>query len=343
MARQLAKLSARAVAATKAVGRHSDGGGLYLVVDKGGAKRWVFLFRWRSKDWVGGPGKLREMGLGSLNAVTLARAREKAQCARAMVADRIDPICKERKDAPKPTFGQLADEFIALKRGELRSDKSVARIRRSLTVYCETIRSMPVDEVSVDEVLGILRPLWMTKPETGQNVRVYVEAVLDAAKARGIRTGDNPARWRAHLSHLLPHPKKLPRGHHRAVPFLELPELVRILREQRAMAARALEFLILTAGRSGEVLGARWSEIDFQAAVWTVPATRMKAGREHRVPLPRSAIALLQPLHTCALSDCVFPGAKPQAPLSGMAMEMMLRRLGLVGAHYGARLSKCVS
>lgn len=328
MAIRLAKLSAKAVSAAAEPGRYGDGGGLYLVIDKGGSKRWVFLFRWRPPG-TSGTGRLREMGLGPIRSVSLARAREKAAASRAQVADGIDPIALRRAVSAKPSFGTLADEYIANKEVELRNDKSVARVRRSLTTYVETLRDLPVDQISVDHVLNVLRPFWSSRPETGRNIRIYVEAVLDAAKARGFRDGDNPARLKGNIDHLLPRHKRVEKAHHQALPYAEVPALIARLRGERSMAARAVEFLILTAGRSGEVLGARWEEIDLNAALWVLPPARMKAGREHRVPLAPEAIAVLAPLQQIQVNEFIFPGQKTDRPLSNMAMEMLLRRMGM--------------
>jgi integrase len=175
--------------------------------------------------------------------------------------------------------------------------------------------------------LAVLKPIWMTKPETASRVRGRIEKVLDAAKAKGFRSGENPARWRGHLDHLLPRPSKLSRGHHAAMPYEEVANFIAKLRTREATAALALELCILTAARSGEILGMRWSEIDFDSKVWTVPANRMKAGREHRVPLSGAAMLILRSLERMKIGDFVFPGQRGGKPLSNMAMEMMLRRM----------------
>lgn len=319
------KLSPRRVATISTPGRHSDGGGLYLVVDPSGAKRWTFLFRWRLPVQTGA-GKLREMGLGSAAAVTLARAREKAADARALVADRIDPIAAKRANSAVPTFGAMADEVIATRSADLRSDKSKARWKRALETYAVTLRPLTVDMISTEHVLGALKPIWSEKPETAQKARGYIEAVLDAAKAKGHRAGENPARWKGHLDHLLPRGQKLSRGHHAALPFADLSAFVTELRARDAVSGWALEFLILTAARTGEVLGATWPEVDLAAKTWTIPAGRMKAGTEHRVPLTARAVELLEQA-TKLQGEFVFAGPKPGAPLSSMSMSMLLRRM----------------
>jgi integrase len=175
----------------------------------------------------------------------------------------------------------------------------------TLEAYAAPLRPLPVDEVAVEHVLAVLKPIWATKPETASRLRGRIEKVLDAARANGYRVGENPARWRGHLDHLLPVRQRLTRGHHAAMPFVDVPGFVMALRAQESVAAHALEFLILTAGRTGEVLGTRWPEIDQENRLWIVPATRMKAGREHRVPLvPRAieVLAMMQTIRTSVLS-----------------------------------------
>jgi integrase len=198
----------------------------------------------------------------------------------------------------------------------------------TLTRYCEPIRDMPVDAIDTEAVLSVLKPLWTRAPETASRLRGRIEAVLDAAKARGHvgRNEANPARWRGHLDKLLPKRPKLTRGHHAAMPYADVPSFLSELRQRPATAARALEFCVLTATRSGEALAARWSEIDLEAEVWTVPAARTKAAREHRVPLSDRAAAILWEMEGARNGDYVFPGQRPGSPLSGMAFEMLLRR-----------------
>jgi integrase len=194
------------------------------------------------------------------------------------------------------------------------------------------LRGKPVDTITTDDVLAVLRPIWSAKPETASRVRGRIEKILDAAKAKGFRTGENPATWRGHLEHFLAKPAKLTRGHHAAMPYEEVPSFIAELWTREALAARALELCILTAARSGEILGMRWPEVEFSTRVWTVPATRMKAGREHRVPLSQRAIDILNSLHKLRTSEFVFPGQKPDKPLSDRSMEMMLRRMKIEDA-----------
>ncbi len=323
MAQAVKRLSARAVATIAAPGRHSDGEGLYLNVTPAGARSWLFMWK---KD-----GKRREMGLGSAGSVSLARARELASECRAQVAAGLDPI--DARDAAaetkreKPTFGAIADALIAAKEIEWRNEKHRAQWRASLTEFAAPLRSRPVDEIDTAAVLAVLTPLWQTKPETASRVRGRIEAVLDAAKAQGHRSGENPAAWRGHLAHLLPKRGKLTRGHHAAMDYRDVPAFVVKLRECDVIAAMALEYCILTATRSGEVYGARWSEIDMAAKVWIVPAERMKAACEHRVPLCDRALAIIERLFEARTGEFVFPSPRGQRPLSHVAMAKVMRRL----------------
>jgi integrase len=318
MARKINRLNARAVATISKHGRHADGGGLYLSLSPNGGRRWVFLFRWH--------GKPTEIGFGSARDVSLAGARELASQARAKLAEGINP-----KDARKPshgtTFGEYADRVIEAMRPSWRNDKHAAQWAMTLRDYAAQLRRLPVNSITTDDVLSVLKPLWNDKPETASRLRGRIERVLDAAKAQGLRNGENPARWRGHLDQLLPKRQRLTRGHHAAMSYAELPNFVSDLQARQATAALALEFAILTAARSGEVLGARWEEFDLGRAVWTVPAVRMKAGREHRVPLSRRALKIVKAMHECRNSDFVFPGQSPGKPLSVMALEMVLRRM----------------
>jgi integrase len=328
MSKQLHKLSARSVATLTKPGRHSDGGGLYLNITATGARSWVFM--WKVA------GKRREMGLGSLRDVPLAKARERAADARQKLADGLDPIAV--RDKPKVmTFGEAADALIESMSSSWSSNKHRAQWRMTLAVYCEPLRSKPVAEIGAEDVLKILQPLWATKPETASRLRGRIERVLGFARARGQRSGENPARWRGHLDALLPKRAKLMRGHHKAMPFDDLPAFMASLREREGIAPRALEFAILTAARSGEVLGARWDEVNLDAGQWIVPATRMKAGREHRVPLSARAVEILRQMEQARFSEFVFPGLKRNRPLSVMALDRVLRRMKVDVTVHGFR------
>lgn len=322
MARSLNKLTARSVA-TLPKGRYSDGGGLYLVVDEGGARRWAFIFRWKGKQPV--------MGLGPVKSVPLARARELAAEARASVAAGVNPI-EKRRDAEAErktvTFGEFADAFVATKEAGWRNAKHRAQWAMTLRHYAAPLRLTKLDEIGVDDVLGVLTPIWQAKPETASRLRGRIERVLDAARVKGLRSGENPARWRGHLEAILPKAKKLSRGHHAAMTYEALPAFIERLRERPAIAALALEFAILTATRTSEALGAQWAEIDLEARLWSIPGVRMKAGKEHRIPLSERAHAILSEAEKLRVGAFVFSGQRLGKPLSNMAFLMLLRRMG---------------
>jgi integrase len=337
MARAIHKLTARAADTLAKPGRHSDGGGLYLSISGEGRRRWVFLYTWR--------GKQREAGLGAAGkgGVSLKAAREKAAEGRALVKAGVDPIAEWNKANPEEvrSFGKAADDYLGVHQGGFRNEKHKAQWAMTLTRYCEPIRGMPVDAVDTEAVLSVLKPLWTRAPETASRLRGRIEAVLDAAKARGFieRNEANPARWRGHLDKLLPKRAKLTRGHHAAMPYAEVPAFIAELRQRPATAARALEFCILTATRSGEALAARWDEMDFEGKVWTVPAGRTKAAREHRIPLSERAVDILREMEAERTGEFVFPGQRPGRPLSGMAFEMLLRRINSPYTAHGFRSS----
>jgi integrase len=318
MARKINRLNARAVATVTKRGRHADGGGLYLSISPNGGRRWVFLYRWH--------GKPTEIGFGSARDVTLARAREFASQARARLAEGLNPKDARRR-SEGATFGECADRLIEAMRPSWRNGKHAAQWEMTLRDYAAALRRLPVDKITTDDVLSVLKPLWNEKAETASRLRGRIERVLDAAKAQGLRSGENPARWRGHLDQLLPKRQRLTRGHHAAMDYTDVPAFMAELQARQAIASLALEFTILTAARSGEVLGARWDEFDLDRAVWTIPATRMKAGREHRVPLSRRALKIIKAMHQARNGDFVFPGHKPGKPLSVMALEMVLRRM----------------
>jgi integrase len=342
--RKINRLNARSVETIKKIGRHADGNGLYLSISPNGGRRWVFLYRWR--------GKPTEIGFGSARKghVTLARARELATEARANLAEGVNP-----KDARKPTegstFGECADRLIEAMRPSWRNEKHAAQWQMTVmgrvadadkasktgwraaeADYCAKIRPLLASKITTDDVLSVLKPLWNTKPETASRLRGRIERVLDAAKAQGFRDGENPARWRGHLDQLLPKRQRLTRGHHAAMPYADVPAFMSDLRDRDAVAATALEFTILTAARSGETLGARWPEMDIDRGVWTVPPERMKAGREHRVPLSGRALEIVRAMYEVRTSEYVYPGQSANRSLSGMAFEMVLRRMKIEDA-----------
>jgi integrase len=316
-------LTARKVVTAKP-GKYSDGDNLYLIVSPNGSRKWVLRFTWR--------GMPKEMGLGSASTVSLADARDKAATARRKIAQGLNPIDERKRTSGVPTFGEIADQVREALSAGFRNQKHKAQWKSTLATYAAPLRDKPVDTITTDDVLAILKPIWTTKAETASRVRGRIEKVLDAAKAKGFREGENPARWRGHLDHLLPRPSKLARGHHAAMPYEEVAAFIAKLREREATSALALELCILTAARSGEILGMRWPEIDLDKKTWTVPADRMKAGREHRVPLSPRAVAILRKLEKLKAGQFVFPGHAPNKPLSNMAMEMMLRRMKVENA-----------
>ena len=209
----------------------------------------------------------------------------------------------------------------------------------TLNVYCVSIAGLPVADISTDHVLRVLKPLWLAKPETASRLRGRIERTLDFAKARGLWSGENPARWRGHLDALLPKRAKLTRGHHKALPFDGVSSFIAQLRAMPGVAPAALEFTILTAARSGEVMGARWDEIDLDGRLWTIPAPRMKGAREHRVPLSKRAVQIVKAMQKLQGSEFVFPGSKPNRPLSVMALEMVMRRAKVDATVHGFRSS----
>ena len=325
-------LYARKVETLTKPGRYSDGGNLYLFITPNGGKRWTFFYRF-GKSADGKPIR-REMGLGSAakGEVSLAEAREKALDARKLLNAGIDPL-EARKASNKvertiPTFGAFADGYIKAHRPKFRNEKHAAQWQMTLgDAYCKAIRSKPVNEIDTEAVLTVLQPIWTTVPETAARLRGRIENILDAAKARGFRDGQNPAQWRGHLKTLLPARQRLTRGHHAALPYDDLPAFMAELRARHSTAALAMELAILTATRSGEVLNAQWNEFDLDKAIWTIPAVRMKAGHEHRVPLTARVVDFLKAMTRLHDNEHVFPGTAKGKPLSSMAMTMQLRRM----------------
>ena len=328
---RLAKLTATAVKNLKKLGLHNDGGGLYLKVTKQGTKSWIF--RWRDR----GTGRLRDMGLGSVNSVPLKTARDLAANARELVARGSNPRVErdreraERRAAERGvlTFDQCAAAYIEAHAPSWTNDKHKAQWKSTLKTYVSPhLGDLTVSDVAQDDVLRCLEPIWTTKTETATRVRQRIEAVLDYARARGLRTGENPARWKGRLDKLLPKPSKLKGDrHHAALPHSQVAGFLQELREEAGAAARCLEFTILTGARTGESINTHWTEIDFKFKVWTIPAERMKAGKDHRVPLSPATIRLLkaQQGHDDVY---VFPGLREGKPLSNMAMLETLRRMG---------------
>jgi integrase len=324
------RLSAVEVKGINWKGMYHDGGGLYLQVSAGGAKSWIYRFML--------DGRPREMGLGPVTAIPLAEARKRAAECRRMRLDGIDPIeaRKAQRDQKKleaakaMTFDACAAAYIEAHQAGWRNAKHQDQWRNTLKTYAAPVfGSLPVQAVDVGLVMKALEPIWQSKPETASRLRGRIEAVLDWATVRGYRRGENPARWRGHLEKLLPARAKVRQvKHHPALPYTELADFISALRGQEGIAAPALEFTILTAARTAEIIGARWDEIDFHEKVWVVPGARMKAGREHRVPLSTAALAILETMKKFRESDFVFPGGKKSKPLSNMAMLKVLERMG---------------
>jgi integrase len=334
----MAKLTLRALQRlASAPGRHGDGDGFFLRVADADHRFWTYRYRLGGKE--------TELSLGPYPQMGLDEARRLHAKARAEVLDGVDPRAAKKQaraakaaradQAPasaKPTFGAMADRYISTHEASWRNPKHRQQWASTLRDYCAGIRGLPVDQIDTEAVLGILEPIWTIKPETASRLRGRIEVVIDAARALKHIDANcaNPARWRGHLDKLLPKHSKLARGNHASLPYGKLRAFMERLKEVPGAAAKALAFLILTAGRSGEVLGAQWNEIDEAAAVWTVPAHRMKAAKMHRVPLSAPALEIIADMSAARRGDhpFVFPGQRPRKPLSNMALEMTMRRLG---------------
>ncbi|MCB9957979.1 MAG: integrase arm-type DNA-binding domain-containing protein [Rhodospirillaceae bacterium] len=340
MPKRAAGLSARTVQTIKTPGMHADGGGLYLQVTASGAKTWIFRYSPDGK-------RRREMGLGSTSLYGLAEARQKAQDARRLVAEGIDPIEARKRQseaqrvakARSATFREVAAAHIEANKAAWRNSKHAAQWSATLDTYAHpVVGDLAISEIETRHVLEILQPIWTEKPETASRVRGRIEAILDAATVQGLREGENPARWKGHLNALLPPKNRVRRvTHHAAMAYADLPTFWPRLEVTDGLAAKVLMLAILTAARTQEVLGARWDEFDLDNALWTIPAERMKAGAEHRVPLSAPAVALLRKLETIRRGDLVFSGQRKERPLSNMAMLMALRRLQVDATAHGFR------
>jgi integrase len=330
MARRLNRLTAVEVRSIGQKGMFHDGGGLYLQVSAAGAKSWIFRFML--------DGRAREMGLGPVHAIPLAEARKRAAKCRRMRIDGIDPIearsehrgWKRLEAAKAMTFDACAAAYIAAHEASWRNAKHREQWRNTLTSYAGPVfGSLPVQSIDVGLVMNALEPIWHTKSETASRLRGRIEAVLDWATVRSYRKGENPARWRGHLDKLLPARSKVHKvKHHPALPYIEISDFMTALRAQEGIAALALDFLILTAARTGEVISTPWDEVDLDGKLWVVAAARMKAGREHRVPLSVAAMGVLEQMKEIRESEFVFAGGKRGKPLSNMAMLALLKRMG---------------
>lgn len=323
MAKLINRLTAREVSTISAPGLHADGGGLYLRVDPSGAKRWTFVFRYG--------GKRKEMGLGAVLSVALADARKAAQEAREQVRAGHNPIearARARARQTDQSFGAVADQLIADLSPQWKSAVHRRQWQTTLTVDAAALRPLAVSAIGTEDVLAVLKPIWQAKPETARKLRGRIELVLDAAKARHLRSGENPARWRGHLALLLPKPGKLMRGHHRALAIEDMPAFMADLRrppgQRTAVVRLALEFTILTAVRTAVTTAAQGREFDLARGIWTVPAARMKSGKAFRIPLSARALAIARE-QIRGDGDYLFPGLKPGQPLSNMAMLEFLQ------------------
>jgi integrase len=314
----------------KKPGRHGDGNGLFQRVLPGELAYWTYRYR------IGG--KEREMSLGNYYDISLSDARDLHEIERAKVrskVNKIDPLAEKHAAtvAPRsvPTFGAFADQYIETHEAAWRNAKHRYQWRQTLTQYCAPIRDLPVDQVTVEGVLSVLKELWTRAPATASRLRGRIEAILAAAQALGHidQNRANPARWKGYLDKLLPNPKKIgDRGNHPAMPYADVPAFIAKLKAMSGVAPAALLFTILTAARSGETMGMEWSEVDLDAATWTVPAKKMKAGKEHSVPLSDAALAILREQLRRGKSKFVFPGVRPTKPLSINAFGMVMGRMG---------------
>ncbi len=331
MARQICKLSPAKIKNTSASGMYGDGGGLWLNVGPTGGKSWIFRFML--------DGKAREMGLGALHTISLAEAREKALACRKQCLDGVDPLearhvkrrARQAEAAKAITFRACAAKYIAANRAAWRNEKHAYQWNATLATYVyPTIGDLPVAAIDTGHITRILEPIWSTKAETATRVRGRIEAILSYATTHDWRSGENPARWRGHLENVLPRRSKVAAvEHHAALPWRQAAKFTVALAAENGVAALALRFAILTAGRTGEVIGATWAETDLEEALWTVPGSRMKAAREHRVPLSDGALAVLREAAKLGMEadQPIFPSARKGKPLSNMAMLVLLRRM----------------
>lgn len=329
VARAYKKLTDRFVQTAKTPGRYADGGGLYLVVDRNESKRWALLLTVR--------GRRRELGLGGFRSLTLPEARQKAEEARKAIERGDDP--KKTKEPP-PTFSEAAKAMIAEMAPGWRGRDTAAHWTRSLITYAKDIAGVPVDLITTDDVLDVVKPHWTKRPETGRKLRQRIEALLDYSAVKGWRDGElkNPARFKGHLAKLLPRQTKRP-VHHRAIPYDDAPAFMQKLAERGSMSARALEWTIFTAAREGMTRHTVWGDV--RAGLWIIPAERMKedARGEFRCPLTPQALAVLETVRLKGQkpTDLIFPGAKAGRPMSDQTMDALLDRMGIDATPHGFR------
>jgi integrase len=325
-------LTARQVETMKTPGDHADGNGLYMRVKPSGMKTWLFRYQVN--------GHRHAMGLGSTRLKSLAQAREKSYELALKISDGIDPI-QERKVLERKTsitFMDAAARYIKVMRPSWKNVKHAQQWQNTLDKYCTPIADLPVDKIDSYLVMQCLEPIWAVIPETASRIRGRMEKILDWSRVNGYREGENPARWSGHLDQSLPRKTKITtvKGH-ASMPYTELPQFWPILNLLQGLGARALEFTILTACRTSEVLNAKWQEIDEPSQIWTIPAERMKAGKEHRVPLSNATLSLLNALKNQQRGDLIFPGQKRNQPLSNMTMLKVLQRLEHAYTPHGFR------
>lgn len=329
----MGKLTAKQIENLTDPGTYEDGDGLRLLIKPSGKKYWVLRFQLA--------GKRREMGLGTYPATGLKEARQNSSDKRRLLRDGVDPL--QARDAERAaqvaaeqqrirksiTFQDVANDYIEAHRAGWKNVKHAQQWTNTLATYAApVIGDLATNQITTEHILQILKPIWASKAETASRVRNRMELVLDAAKARGLRDGENPARWRGHLDKLLPPSSKAKRTqNHSALPYSELSRFIEALNEVEGLSACALKMTILTACRTSEVLEADWSEVDLKAKLWSIPATRMKAGRAHTVPLSNAVMSLLEALPRIKGSSLLFPGARKGRPISNMAMLMTLRRM----------------
>lgn len=329
MPRAINKLNPLAVTKTTKPGLYADGGGLYLQITTAGVKSWLFRYMRN--------GKARGMGLGPVHTIGLADARTRALDCRRQLLDGIDPIDSRNAERAAQgiaqtnavTFQHCAEKYIEAYRASWKNAKHADQWTNTLTTYAYPIfDSLSVSAIDTALVMKVLEPIWTTKTETASRIRGRIESILDWATVHGYRVGENPARLKGHLDKLLPKRSRVQKvEHHPALPYADLPDFMNELRAAEGTAARALEFLILTATRTNETIGATWQEFDLDEGVWTVPAERMKMRKQHRVPLSARAIALVKAQQKLKRGDYVFPGARDKKPLSNMAMLQLLERM----------------
>jgi integrase len=322
----MGKLTILKVKNLKTPGRYGDGHNLWLQISEGGGKSWAFRYT--------RAGRGHQMGLGPVDLVSLAEAREKARECRKMLLDGIDPIEDRRmklsgRNAKAVTFAEAAKRYIAAHEASWRNEKHRYQWTQTLTNYAgPVIGALDVAKIETNHILQVLEPIWIEKADTATRLRGRIEAVLDWCKVRGLREAENPARWKGHLKHLLPaRNKQNGIKHYSALPWREMPAFMAELRAFDTIGSKALQFTILSATRTGETIGAQWPEVDFENRVWAIRAQRMKAGKEHRVPLSVEALAILEDMPRFDGNPFIFPGAKKARGLSNLAMLMTLRRI----------------